>query len=446
MSLRTQINLIIGVLMLLFIGVLVYQEIGDTRRGVRDEVEGSNLVATHLLTRMGWIYEQGGAHAMVTFLNGVGHVRANDVSLYDPAGQLVYQSPPATYKAGRDAPAWFADLVAPTLAPQEIRIAGGRLVIRADPSRAILDGWEDLVKVVEVGAVVCTVLFMSVFWLTRRALGPMRQIVAGLDRMEHGAYDFRLPPLPGAEARLMSVAFNRMAQSVEETAAAKRAASEAQLNLQQNRELTLMIQSHIEEERRVIARELHDELGQSITAVKSLGLSIVQRSESSDEGIGRAARLIVDTAARMYDAVHQMIPRLRPFALDDFGLADALQDLVMAARQQHPQLEIALDVGQLPPQLGDTLATSAYRIVQESLTNALHHAAAKRIAITVGTDAGDLLVRIEDNGGGLPADWQRPGHFGLRGMRERAAALGGRFDVGGGSDGGVCVLARLPLN
>ncbi len=446
MSLRVQINLIIGVLMMLFIGILVYQEIGDTRRGVRDEVEGSNLVATHLLTRMSWIYEQGGVRAMVSFLNNVGHVRANDVTLYDPAGQVVYKSPPPTYKVGLDAPAWFSKLVAPTLAPQEIHVAGGKLVIRADPSRAILDGWEELVRVVELGAVTCVVLLAVVFWLTRRALRPMRQIVAGLEQMEQGVYDTRLPPLPGAEARLMSVAFNRMAQAVEETTAAKRAASEAQSNLQQNRELTQLIQSHIEEERRHIARELHDELGQSITAVKSLGLSIAQRSEACDEGVGRAAKLIVDTAGRMYDAVHQMIPRLRPFALDDFGLADALQDLLAEVRQQHPEVELTLNVSELPAQLGDTLATSAYRIVQESVANALRHAGAGRIAIVVRADAGDLLIRVEDNGGGLPPDWQRPGHFGLRGMRERATALGGSFEVGGGRDGGVCVLARLPLD
>jgi two-component system sensor histidine kinase UhpB len=446
MSLRAQINLIIGALMVVFVGILVYQEIGDTRRGVREEVEGSNLVATHLLTRMSLIYEQGGVRPMVAFLNNVGHVRANDVTLYDPTGQVVYKSPPPTYKAGLDAPAWFTRLVAPTLAPQEIRVAGGKLVIRADPSRAILDGWEELVRVVELGAVTCAVLLAVVFWLTGRALRPMGQLVAGLERMEQGAYDTRLPPLPGAEARLMSVAFNRMAQAVEETSAAKRAASEAQSSLQQNRELTQLIQSHLEEERRHIARELHDELGQSITAVKSLGLSIAQRSGSCDESVGRAANLIVDTAARMYDAVHQMIPRLRPFALDDFGLADALQDLVAETRQQHPDVELTLDIAVLPAKLGDTLATSAYRIVQESVANALRHAAAGRIAILVGADASDLLVRVEDNGGGLPADWQRPGHFGLRGMRERATALGGSFDLGVGNNGGVCVSARLPLN
>jgi two-component system sensor histidine kinase UhpB len=156
--------------------------------------------------------------------------------------------------------------------------------------------------------------------------------------------------------------------------------------------------------------------------------------------------MIVDTAAHMYDAVHQMIPRLRPFALDDFGLAEALHDLVAEARQRNPEIALTLELGELPAPLGDTLATSAYRIVQESLTNALRHAGASRIAIGVMSDGVELLVRISDNGRGLPIDWEGPGHFGLRGMRERATVLGGHFSVGSGSDGGVSVLARLPLN
>lgn len=447
MSLRTQINLIIAALMAMFAGVLVYQQVNDTRASVREEVEGSNVVATHLLTRMSWVYEQAGIGAMVSFLNGVGHVRANSVSLYDAGGGLVFQSPPPQYKAGRDAPPWFTALVAPELAPQVIRISGGRLVIQADPSRAILDGWDELVRLLRIGAVLGLAAFGTAFWLSRHALAPMRELVLALERVQQGAYDTRLRLSGGAEARLMGQAFNRMAQAVQETAAAKRAASAAQLDLQQNRELTLTIRSHIEDERRSIARELHDELGQSITAIKSMGQAIIQRGAGADADAQSvaAARLIVDTATRLYDAVHQLISRLRPFAIDDFGLADALRDLVAQLRQQHPQLQLSLVIGALPEQLGDTLSTCAYRIVQESLTNALRHAAAGAVTIDVRSDQQALLVRVEDNGRGLPPDWQRPGHFGVRGMRERATALGGSLELAAAAGGGVAVCARLPL-
>jgi two-component system sensor histidine kinase UhpB len=446
MSLRLQINLIIAVLMALSIGTLVYQQIGDTRRSVREEVEGSNLVAIQLLTRMSWIYERAGVPAVVSFLNEVGHVRANEVSLYDPGGKLVYTAPQATYKAGRNAPSWFNELVAPPAQRREIDVAGGKLVIAADASRAILDGWDDLVRLVSVGAVVCLVIGITVFWLTGRALKPLGRVMDGLRLMEQGAYDTRLPTLPGKEARLMSQAFNRMAQAVEDTTTAREAAAEARQRLQENRELTQMIQSHIEEERRIIARELHDELGQLITAVKSMGLAIVQRSGNCDEAVAQAARMIVDTAGRMYEAVHELIPRLRPFALDSFGLADALQDLAAEWPIRHPEVELVMSVGELPADLGDTLKTSAFRIVQESVNNALRHGKGRRIAVTVKHDGKDLAVRVADDGAGLAPDWNRPGHYGVRGMRERAVALGGSFEIRPGEGGGTQVLARLPLD
>jgi two-component system sensor histidine kinase UhpB len=446
MSLRLQINLIIAVLMGLTIGALVYQQIGDTRRSVREEVEGSNLVATQLLTRMSWIYEQSGVPAIVGFLTQVGHVRANQVYLYDPAGKLVYSSPVATYKAGRNSPEWFSGLVTPPIPRQEIPVGAGKLVVEADASRAVLDGWDDLVRLLWLGALVCGAIGATAFWLTGRALKPFAMIVDGLRGMEQGAYDTRLPNLPGKEARQLSIAFNRMAQAVEETATAKEAAIEARQNLQENRELTQMIQTHIEEERRLIARELHDELGQLITAVKSMGLSIVQRTEQGDQRVSTAARLIVDTAGRMYEAVHELIPRLRPFALDSFGLGDALQDLAADWKFRHPELELVLNVGHLPNDMGDTLTTCAYRIVQESVNNALRHAKGTRIIVSVASGENELQVDIEDNGIGLAADWQRPGHYGVRGMRERAVALGGSFEIIRGATAGTKVQARLPMN
>jgi two-component system sensor histidine kinase UhpB len=444
-SLRLQINLIIAMLMSLFIGTVVYQQLQDTRSSVREEIEGSNQVATQFLTRVSWVYEVSGLRGMLNFLDQLGRVRANDVFLYDPSGELVYSSPASAYKRGRDAPRWFARLVSPQVQRQEIRIGDGRLVIQANSSRAVLDGWDTLTRLLWIGAIALAVINAVVFWLTGRVLHPLQTVIKGLKRMEQGDYAARLPNLTSKEGRLMSLAFNRTAQAVADSAAAQKLASEARQRLQENRELTQMIQAHIEEERRSIARELHDELGQSITAVKSIGLSILQRADGHDERVSAAARLIVDTAGRMYDAVHELIPRLRPFALDSFGLADALGDLAGEWRARHAEVDMRVNIEQPLPQLDDTVTTCAYRIVQEALSNALRHAGASRIVVSVGAEAGELVVRVEDNGVGLAGAVEQPGHYGVRGMRERAAALGGTFALRAGEEGGTQVVARLPL-
>jgi two-component system, NarL family, sensor histidine kinase UhpB len=412
---------------------------------VREEIEGSNQVATQFPTRVSWVYEVSGLRGMLSFLDQLGRVRANDVYLYDPAGNLVYSSPPSTYKSGRDAPRWFADLVSPSVQPQEIRIGDGRLVIKANSSRAVLDGWDTLQRLLWIGAIALAVINAVVFWLTGRVLHPLQTVIKGLQRMEQGDYQARLPTLTSKEGRLMSLAFNRTAQAVADSAAAQKVASEARQRLQENRELTQMIQSHIEEERRSIARELHDELGQSITAIKSIGLSILQRPDRHDQRVTEAARLIVDTAGRMYDAVHEMIPRLRPFALDSFGLADAFGDLAGEWRTRHPEVEMQLNIDDPLPELNDAVTTCAYRIVQEALINALRHAAASRINVSVAAEPDALVIRVIDNGVGLSSAWDQPGHYGVRGMRERAAALGGTFELGAGETGGTQVVARLPL-
>jgi two-component system sensor histidine kinase UhpB len=446
LSLRLQINLIIIVMMTLFIGTLVYQQVQDTRSSVREEIEGSNRVAIQLLTAVSGAYEESGVRGMLSFLHQLGRVRANDVSLYDPAGQLVYASPASVYKVGREAPPWYSTLVAPLEGPAEIGIGGGRLVIRANSSRAVLDGWDSLVQLLWIGAIALAVINLAVFWFAGRILRPLQIIVEGLRRMEAGDYAARLPPLSGREGRLMSATFNRTAQAVADSVADRRAADEARDRLRENRELTQVIQSHIEEERRTIARELHDELGQSITAIRSFGLIIQQQAAAGDERVAEAARLVVDTAGRMYDAVHEMIPRLRPFALDSFGLGDAVGDLVAAWRTRHTGVAILLRVDEQLPQLGASQSICAYRILQEALTNAIRHAAASQITVSVNTDSGELVVRVSDDGVGLAAGWDERGHYGVRGMRERALAAGGSLQMISRPGSGTEVIARLPLD
>jgi two-component system sensor histidine kinase UhpB len=341
---------------------------------------------------------------------------------------------------------WYSALVAPDPIRQEFHLPFGDLVIEANATRAVLDGWDDAVRLFEFGIVIVVIGNLFVFWLVGRTTRPFRLIASGLKDMQAGAYDTRLPGFVTAEASAIARAFNQMAQSIQDNLGARREALEANIRLDQNRELALTVQNRLEEERRQIARELHDETGQSVTAIRSLALSLVQRLVEGDQQARASAQLIADTAAQLYAAMHDMIPRLRPVALDNLGLADALEEQVSDWRRQHADIEFVLTLGPLPQNLGESYALAAFRIVQEAATNALRHAQPAQISIDARADAHTLALEIRDDGAGLAADWQKPGHFGIRGMRERARMLGGEVRVENMQGSGVRVDATLPLN
>jgi two-component system sensor histidine kinase UhpB len=445
LSLRLQINLLIASLIAIFIGVLFAFQIKDTRNSVREEIEAGNRVATQLLSNFVLVYADTSRPMLVDFLIHLGRVRSTDITLRDQQGSVVYSSPPPVYKAGRDAPAWYTALVAPQPMQQRFDTFDGVLEVDANPSRAILDGWDDAVRLLQFGVLAMVLGNLLVFALIWRATRPFSVIAGGLDELQRGAYHTRLPAFVGSEAGAIGSAFNRMAQTIEENLNARQQAIEAELRLQQNRELADIVQTRIEDERGEIARELHDETGQSVTAIKSLALSLTRREQGCDESAKQTAQLIVDTASGLYAAMHDMIPRLRPLTLDSLGLTDAVGERVDEWRRLNPQIEFKLQLGDLPEPLGTTVTLAVYRILQEAITNALRHAQAQRIEISLRAESNVLRLDIDDDGRGLPADWQRPGHYGLRGMADRARVLGGEVTVANRTGGGVRVSASIPL-
>jgi two-component system sensor histidine kinase UhpB len=401
-------------------------------------------VAAQVLGNLILTYSAAGGTAQVQqMLQGLGHVRANDITLRDPAGKLLYHSPPPVYKAGREAPAWFAHLLEPRPVRQIFTLGdAAEVVIDAQPSRAILDAWDDLTRLLAIASAMLIVLGALAFWLVDRALAPFPVIVGGLERLQRGELTYRLPPLRGAEARAIGAAFNRMAQAVEGNVQAEREAREARTRLEERRELALLIEQSIEEERRLIAHELHDEFGQSVTAIRSLAMAIA--TQCAEAPMSEAARLICEEAARLYDAMHGLIPRLAPLSLDTLGLAESLESLVRDWQRRHPSPLLSLR-HQLPADLGASVSLAAYRVVQEGLVNALRHARATRVMIDVSSTAARMVVAVTDDGVGLPENWSRPGHFGLRGLAERVEHLGGSFTVGNREPHGVCLTAEIPL-
>jgi len=445
MTLRLKINLIVGALTILFVVAVLALQLRSMRESVQEEVVAANRVAAQLLQRNAWVYAAQGTPAMLAYLQGIGRVRSNDIVLYDARGQELYRSPPSTYKAGRDAPKWFERWIAPQAPPQSIQFPDGKLVMQSNASRAAIDAWDYLLVLAAGAAVLLSVVNALVFWLVGRTVRPFGRIVAALEALEAGRFDAALPPLAGTEAALIGAAFNRMVGQLRRNIETERRAALAESRLSDSRELSRWIERQLEQERRLIAHELHDELGQSVTAMHSMALSIAQRVRGLDAQAEQAARTIADESSRLYEAMHGIIPRLAPLVLDNFGLADALADLVERTRRSQPGVVVDLEVDLGDASLLADVALALYRGAQEGVTNALRHGLATHIRIELRRDADAASLTVTDDGRGLPADLPPGGHHGLRWLAERTEGLGGTFQVVGRTPQGVELRVRLPL-
>jgi signal transduction histidine kinase len=207
-------------------------------------------------------------------------------------------------------------------------------------------------------------------------------------------------------------------------------------------ELTAHIEKVKEQERTRIAREIHDDLGGNLTAIKMALAMLAARLPDGDAVLAQKAAYVDELADRTIDAVHRITLDLRPSILD-FGLVAALEWQVeefatqagLACRFQSNEKDVELDPDQ---------ATALFRIVQEALTNIAKHAHASSVAVRLHTTRQHVGVKITDNGRGIrAADRAKPGSFGLRGMAERARALGGTLNLSHAPGGGTVVAIRI---
>jgi two-component system, NarL family, sensor histidine kinase DevS len=223
---------------------------------------------------------------------------------------------------------------------------------------------------------------------------------------------------------------------------AARAAIAVDLSERVSRDTVRRVVDAQELERKRLARELHDETGQALTSIL-LGLKPLEQLATTDEERA-AVRSVRELVVSTLQDVRRLAVELRPTALDDFGLAAALERLAEGFRDQTGiKVDIAAQLGD--GRLPEEVETTLYRIVQEALTNVIKHAEATRVSILLTRANGAVVAVVEDDGGGFdPAD-ARDGGLGLLGMRERLALLGGTLRIEAGADQGTTLAAEVPL-
>lgn len=223
--------------------------------------------------------------------------------------------------------------------------------------------------------------------------------------------------------------------------AARRHLESARL-LADNRLLAQRLIQTQELERRALARELHDELGQHCTALR-LEAAWMDRARNAEQAAA-AVRRAASTAELMHEGVRRLLRRLRPAELDELGLPAALQALC-EHWELRSHLHCTLVVRGSAPALGEAADTALYRVAQEALSNVVRHAHAQSVCVTLQADARGVELRVQDDGCGLrPAEGRRRRGLGLLGASERAAGLGGSFALQSQPGRGTCVIMRLP--
>jgi two-component system sensor histidine kinase UhpB len=281
-----------------------------------------------------------------------------------------------------------------------------------------------LSEVVVLAAGVGMVLIVNLV-LMRRVFGPLERLSALMRRVDPLTPGQRVAlDRPVAEVAELSVAFNEMLDRLElERRDSARRALDAQ-----------------EEERRRMARELHDEIGQTLTGVV-LQLGTLERTAPEEQ---RAPLRSLEASARAaIEEVRDLVRRLRPEALDDFGLRSALVSLG-SELSEHGGLRVSPRLAGELPALSKEDELVVYRVAQESLVNVVRHARATRAELSLEAVDGAVVLRVRDDGRGIDAAGLRSGH-GVRGMRERALLVGGELEVGRVAPHGTEVRLRLPV-
>jgi two-component system sensor histidine kinase UhpB len=190
-----------------------------------------------------------------------------------------------------------------------------------------------------------------------------------------------------------------------------------------------------------MSRELHDEMGQSLTAVKAMSVAVKHPNAKIDE----IADSIIEICNHLSGVVRSMMRTLHPLSLTDLGLVATLTDLVNEWKRRHPSLEIDLDAHDSLDMLDDEVAIHVYRIIQESLTNVVRHARANHALVSIKKhsvkDENEVVIRVEDDGIGGATEGEG---FGILAMRERVESMGGKFLFESAPGQGVRIRVWMP--
>lgn len=428
-SLRTRLSVAIALILLSVLLLAFALMVSNARRAVADEAGAVLALGVHTLDLLAAGAPPTRAVALEA-LAGLDEARHLCVSTDDG-------SPPCPRLMAAPVPAWFAAWAsaAPRSVERQLRLDDGTALaarLSTEPADEMLEAWNDARGLLLALVLSAVLTNFVVFAIVGRQLRPVSRIVAGLEALGRGESGQRVAVDGADELAVIAEGVNRLADRLESTSASRRLLLRRKLDIQ-------------EAERRHIARELHDDFGQYLSAMQADVAVLSRRVDRRDTAVMASLRALQADIGVLSTLVRDMLRRLRPTSAETGDLRAGLSGLVAEVQSRHPGTRYLFRCHAEVADLTDARAQlHVYRIVQEALTNAARHAQARRVLVWLQRHDRALRILVIDDGLGIDTRRPHPG-LGLRHLEERALAVCGELSVRRRSHVGTCVELRLPV-
>ncbi|MET0071323.1 MAG: sensor histidine kinase [Candidatus Thiodiazotropha sp.] len=440
MNLRFRLNLIVTLVLLIILAISAVQAVNNARDNVRAELESAMVFAMHMLAaelRHTHQSDESGRQQATPFnLDQLANIRHLLIAFYDTENNLIESNEAIQQRGVETTPDWFKALMYSAL--QDIpkkrlpvyanRTKLGELVVSPEPNSEISEAWEETKMLLMMISLVFLAVNVMVYLVVAHALKPVAHITKALSDIEAGKLETRLPIFKLPEMAGISQKFNTMAATM-------------QHSILHNQRLTQRIIRLQETERKSLAQELHDEIGQHLTAIH-VDASVIKQSTDLSSSI-KSAGAIDEVACRMMAILRSMLKRLRPGGLDELSFLDALQELMESWQQRHTSTDLSYRIQGDFSLNDEAVQLTLYRVLQECLTNISRHAGATEVRVYLEESETAYSLQVTDNGKGFDLDAQRSS-FGISGMQQRVESVNGEMEIDAKPGDGAAIRITIP--
>ena len=434
MSLRYQINIRIVLISLCILLLGGSVGLWQARQAVSNEVDSSISLALQLI-KLGVGINKTHQTDWIFRLSSLEQTRHLNIQLKTATGKVIdisSDSPPSI--SDKTPPEWFIKLVLDKYPKVEypIETFNGSpltLIIQANPMDEIAEVWAESIAFFVSLIALVLLTFLSVQLVFNKTIKSIHSIIEHLKGIETGDYQKKLADFSIREYDDIAKAINHMVGVLDNTEKQNRALTQHSLEIQ-------------EEERQHLSQELHDEFGQSLTAIKVMAVTAAH--EKSDTQ--KITASMIEICDHLMTVVRLMMKQLHPLILTELGLKATLEDLLHHWQIRHTATAFTLQCDDGVDLMDKTIVIQVFRVIQESLTNIIRYADATQVTIRLQIDdeMHTLVVAVTDNGVGCDLDQLTSG-FGLLGMKERIKLLGGDFKIHSQINNGMQIKAEIPL-